>query len=223
VFLGFRRFPRFARWFFRRHWHGAVGEHVLREDLTPRYEPWEQRVAVALGLKEKLRSGAIELKTAEIERFTESGIVLSTGERIDCDVCVLATGLNLRFFKFEIHVDGAPVPLERINFQRALLVGGVPNYFHPMGTWHTAWTQRAEPLLRSAIRIMTYMRQQGFGVVSVPRKELEARPGITPNYVMRALDTMPRFEGTTDIPSIDNLFADRFKPGVFRFSRESVS
>ena len=218
VFVAFRRFPRLARWFFRRHWHGAVGEHVLRQDFTPRYNPWEQRVAVALGLKEKLRSGAIQLKTAEIERFTESGMVLSTGERIECDVCVLATGLNLRFFKFDVEVDGASVALERINFYKALLVGGIPNYFHPMGTWHTAWTQRAEPLLRSAIRIMAHMQEQGFGVVSVPRKDLDARPGITPNYVMRALATMPRFEGTTNIPSIDNVFADRLKPAAFQFA-----
>ena len=80
-----------------------------------------------------------------------------------------------------------------------------------------------EPLLRSAIRIMAHMQEQGFGVVSVPRKDLEARPGITPNYVMRALATMPRFEGTTNIPSIDNVFADRLRPAEFQFAMGRAS
>ena len=218
VFMGFRRFPRLARWFFRRHWRGDVGTDALREHFSPRYNPWEQRIAVAIGLKEKLRSGAVKLKTAEISRFTESGLALSTGEHLECDVCVLATGLNLRFFKFDLYTDDAKIALERINFCKGLLVGGIPNYFHPMGSWHSAWTQRAEPLLRSAIRIMIYMRSHGLGVVSVPRKELDARPGITPNYVLRSLATMPRFEGTTNIPTIDNFLVDRFHPAAFRFA-----
>ena len=217
IFLGFRRFPSVARWFFRQHWRGALGAREVAEHFTPRYNPWEQRIAVAIGLKDKLRSGAITVKTAEIERFSESGVVLRSGEHLDCDVCVLATGLNLRFFAFDMYVDHTKIALERINLHKGFMVGGIPNYFHPMGSWHSAWTQRAEPLLRSAIRMMKYMREHGFGAVSVPRRQLEAKPGITPNYVMRSLATMPRFEGITAIPSIDNLFAARFRGGDYRF------
>ena len=217
IFLGFRRFPSLARWFFRQHWRGAVGADKFAEHFTPRYNPWEQRIAVAIGLKEKLRSGDITMKTSEIERFTESGIVLRSGEQVDCDVCVLATGLNLRFFAFDMYLDHTKVAFERINFYKGFMVGGIPNYFHPMGSWHSAWTQRAEPLLRSAIRMMKHMQARGFGAVSVPRRELEAKPGITPNYVMRSLATMPRFEGITAIPSIDNLFAGRIAAGDYRF------
>jgi monooxygenase len=223
IFLGFRRFPRLARWFFRRHWADAVGPQALREHFTPRYNPWEQRIAVAIGLKDKLRSGAITMKTAEIERFTESGIVLSTGEELGCDVCILATGLKLRFFAFDMCVDDAPVAFERINFYKGHMVGGIPNYFHPMGSWHSAWTQRAEPLLRAAIAMMKRMQERGLGVVSVPRRELPAKPGITPNYVLRALATMPRFEGITAIPSVDNLFAGRLGAGRCRFVPRAAS
>lgn len=218
IFVGFRRFPALARWFFRRHWREAVGDDALRRDFTPRYNPWEQRIAVAIGLKEKIRSGEISVKTAQIERFTESSIVLAGGEEIECDACILATGLNLRFFSFELYVGGRKVALERINLHKGVMVGGVPNYFHPMGSWHSAWTQRLEPVTQLAIRIIAHMKERGLGAVSVPRTELEPRPGITPNYVMRCLDTMPRLEGTTDLPSIDNLFAARFDPRGFDFS-----
>ncbi|HET7365339.1 MAG TPA: NAD(P)/FAD-dependent oxidoreductase [Burkholderiales bacterium] len=223
IFLGFRRFPRLARWFFRRHWAGAVDAQAMSEHFTPRYDPWEQRIAVAIGLKKKLRSGAITMKTAAIQRFTDSGILLSSGEHLDCDVCVLATGLNLRFFAFDVYRDNTKIALERINFYKGFMVGGIPNYFHPMGSWHSAWTQRAEPLLRSAIAVMKHMQRRGYGAVSVRRKELAAsKPGITPNYVMRSLATMPRFEGITAIPTIDNLFAARVDDGNYHFAAGSA-
>src|SRR6266436_9325890 len=110
------------------------------------------------------------IKTAEIERFTESSIVLTSGESIECDACILATGLNLRFFSFELFVGEARIAVERINLYMGVMVGGIPNYFHPMGSWHSAWTQRSEPLTRFAIRIMAHMKAQGLRTVSVERK-----------------------------------------------------
>ena len=217
VFVGFRRFPRLARWFFRRHWRDAVNEDVLREHFTPRYNPWEQRIAVSIGFKQALRSGRIAMKTAEIERFTESAVVLKGGERLECDVCILATGLNLRFFSFELYVGERKIDVRRINFYKGLLVGGIPNYFHPMGSWHSAWTQRLEPVMGLAVGIMRHMKQRGYGAVSIERRDLDAAPGITPNYVMRSLSTMPRFHGTSNLPSIDNIFAVRFDASRFQF------
>jgi cation diffusion facilitator CzcD-associated flavoprotein CzcO len=205
IFVGFRRFPRLARWFFRRHWQGAVDAEAYRRDFTPRYNPWEQRIPVAIGFKEALRAGRLRIKTARLKRFEAHGIVLEGGERLACDVCVLATGLNLRFFGFDIHVDSRPVALERINFFKGFMLGGIPNYFHPMGSWHSAWTQRMEPLMRLSVRIMRHMARRGLGTVCVERREIRAAPGITPNYVLRSLATMPRLEGTVDLPSVDNL------------------
>jgi monooxygenase len=218
IFVGFRKFPRLARWFFRNHWLEAVGKDSFREHFSPRYNPWEQRIAVAIGLKEKLRTGEITVKTGEIDRFMESSIVLTNGERIECDACILATGLNLRFFGFDMYVGDAKIAVERINFYKGVMAGGIPNYFHPMGSWHSAWTQRLEPLTRFAIKIMAYMKKHGFGTVSVERSEVDSAPGITPNYVMRCLTTMPRLQGTSNLPSIDNLFATRFNPRSFNFA-----
>jgi monooxygenase len=218
VFVGFRRFPRLARWFFHNHWRKAVGEEALREHFNPRYDPWDQRIAVAIGLKDKLRTGAITMKTGAIERFTESSIVLESGDVMPCDVCVLATGLNLRFFSFDIHVDGARIAPEGINLYKGIMAGGIPNYFHPLGSWHSAWTQRMEPLMGLALRIMAHMRRHGYGVVSVPRREHDLLPGITPNYVLRSLALIPRLEGTTDLPSLDNLLASRVDAAGLRFA-----
>ena len=218
IFVGFRRFPRLARAFFRRHWLGAIGPEALSRDFTPAYNPWEQRIPVAIGLKQALREGRVEMKTARLRSFEKDGLRLEGGDRLACDVCVLATGLNLRFFAFEILVDGRPAALERINFYKGFMLGGIPNYFHPMGSWHSAWTQRMEPLMRLAVRIIQRMDQRGLGAVCVDRREVEAAPGITPNYVLRSLATLPRLEGTVDLPSVDNLLLLGGLPRRLRFA-----
>jgi hypothetical protein len=61
------------------------------------------------------------------------------------------------------------------------------------------------------------MKKHDFGTVRIERRELDAAPGITPNYVMRCLSTLPRLHGTSNLPSIDNVFAVRFNPRNLRF------
>ena len=218
IFVGFRSFPRFGRWIFRRHWFATVGVEEFRRHFTPRYNPWEQRIPIALGLKEQITAGRIALRTGEIERFAEDALVLKNGERIKCDACILATGFNLNFLKFDMVVDGACVDLSGINFYKGIMMGAVPNYFQPVGVWHSAWTQRSEAATRYAVKIMAYMEKNGWNLVKIDRKEVDYTPAITPNYIMRCLPEMPRLYGTWELPSIDNLLSYHFSPRAFRFS-----
>jgi len=218
IFVAFRRFPRFARWFFKHHWLETVGKESLQQHFSPRYNPWEQRIAVAIGLKEKLRKKEILIKTGEIDRFTESSIVMTNGEDIKCDVCILATGFNLNILKFDMYVGEEKIAVGGINFYKGIMMGAVPNYFHPFGALHTAWPQRSETVTRFAIKIMAYMKKNGFRTVSIDRRDVDCTPSITPNYIKRCLSIMPKFYGTYDLPSIDNILSYRFNPGSFNFS-----
>ena len=218
IFVGFRAFPRFARWFFRQHWSGTVNERALLEHFTPRYGPWEQRIPIAVGLKDAVRSGQVAIKTGEIDRFTPTSSTLRGGEQLKCDVCVLATGFELNFLKFGLQVDDEKVEMAGINFYKGIMIGGVPNYFQPVGVWHSAWTQRSETATRFAIRIMAHMNKHGFRTVSIDRKGVQYHPAITPNYIMRRLHAMPRLYGTYELPSVDNALCYRFEPRAFNFS-----
>ncbi len=218
IFVLFRRFPRFARWVFKHHWLKTIGEESFQRHFSPRYNPWEQRIAVAIGLKEKLQKKEISIKTGEIDHFTESSIVLTSGEDIRCDACILATGFDVNFLKFDMYVGEEKRALKGLNFYKGLMMGAVPNYFQPVGVWHSAWTQRSETATRFAIKIMTYMKRNGFRTVSIERKDVECSPGITPNYIKRCLSSMPRLYGTYNLPSIDNIVSYRFHPGSFKFS-----
>lgn len=217
IFVGFRTFPRVARWYFRQHWRRSVSPEDLAEHFTPSYSPWEQRIPVAIGFKDAVRRDAVRVKTATIERFTDTSIVLSGGEELECDVCVLATGFRLDFFKFDLSVDGVKVETAGINFYKGIMMGGVPNYFQPVGVWHSAWTQRSEASTRFALKIMKHMASQGLRRVSIEREEVQYMPTITPNYLMRDLPVLPRLYGSFELPSLDNLFRYRFAPRKLNF------
>ena len=218
IFVGFRGFPRFGRWFFKHHWSSTIDQETFQRHFRPRYNPWEQRIPVAVGLKEKLRDKEIVIKTGDIDRFTESSIVMANGEEIRCDVCVLATGFNLNLLKFDMYVGAEKIAVGGINFYKGIMLGGVPNYFHPFGAWHTAWTQRSETVTRFAIKVMAYMNASGFRTVSVDRRDVNFTPPLTSTYITRGLAMMPRFYGTYDLPAIDNIVSYRFNARSFNFS-----
>ncbi|PJE24426.1 MAG: hypothetical protein CK431_06020 [Mycobacterium sp.] len=217
IFVGFRTFPRAARWYFRRHWRGTVSRAVLEEHFTPSYSPWEQRIPVAIGFKDAVRRGAVRMKTATIERFTADAIVLAGGEELRCDICILATGFQLDFVQFELRVDGVEVDTAGINFYKGIMLGGVPNYFQPVGVWHSAWTQRSETSTRFAMKIMKFMAVHGLDQVGIERRAVQYTPAITPEYLMRDLPSLPRLYGSWELPSLDNLFRYRFAPQKLNF------
>ena len=217
IFVAFRQFPRVAKWYFQQHWAKAVGPEMVRQHFSPRYNPWEQRIPVAIGLKEKVRNKQIRLKTGEIDHFTRSGIVLKDGDTLPCDVCVLATGFDLNFLKFDLFIDGQRVSIDRINFYKGIMMGGIPNYFQPVGVWHSAWTQRSESVTRFALKVIDYMGARGLEMVTVARKPVPIFPSITPNYITRHPE-IPRLYGSFELPSLDAIFSYRFSPRQFQFS-----
>ncbi len=219
VFVVFRAAPALGRLFFRRHWKNSVDAETLARDLTPRYNPWEQRIAVAVGLKKLLEDDAIQLVTGEIERFEPRRLRLLDGRLIEADCCILATGFVLNFFRFPILVDNQPIDTRRINFFKGMMMGGIPNYFQPFGPSHTSFTGRIEAVARLVVRILEYLRQRQYDRVAIDRAPIAQQPRITPGYVMRSLDRLPATYGSLELPSLDNLWALRFRPRDYRFSR----
>ncbi|HBD32879.1 MAG TPA: FAD-containing monooxygenase EthA, partial [Cupriavidus sp.] len=61
--------------------------------FTPRYKPWDQRVCLVPDgdLFREIREGRASIVTDTIERFTEDGIVLASGQTLPADIVVVAT------------------------------------------------------------------------------------------------------------------------------------
>ena len=220
VFVLFRTFPFIGKSFFKYHWRNLFHDKTHREALRPRYNPWEQRIPVALGLKEGIRKGRIDIVTGRIRRFTTSGILLLDGRHIDADSCILATGFNLEFFRFPLYIDGQVVLTAGINYYKGMMMGGIPNYFQPFGPPHTSFTRRVERVCELIARIVSYMECCALDTVRIPRRLVGKKPRITPGYVMRRLAQLPVIYGTFQLPSIDNWLFFRFRVRDYEFTRQ---
>lgn len=219
VFVLFRMLPRLGREFFRRHWRDTVDRSTYEEDFRPRYNPWEQRICLSIGLKEAIRKGKVRMVTGGIRRFRKSGVVLEDGRCVDGDLCILATGFNLCFFKFDLFIDGEPVDTAGINFYKGMMMGGIPNYFHPFGPPHSSFTGRVEVIAKLIVKMIKSMEKRNLVTVGVARRKVVRRPRITPGYVMRNLEKLPVIYGTAQLPTIDNILFYRFSGLEVGFTR----
>lgn len=218
IFVGFRSWPRIGKLFFKRHWRKTVSVEEYLQHFTPPYNPWEQRIPVAIGLKKLIREKQIEVVTGEIEAFTPQGARLKNGRTLSFDLCVLATGYDPQFFKFEVCVDGRKVETRGINFFKGMMMGGIPNFFQPVGTLHTTWTQRTEVVAALMVKIMRHMKRRGLGSVAIERKQVPFRPALTANYIMRRWQDHPAVYGAWELPSVDRLLFYGFRSREYTFT-----
>jgi cation diffusion facilitator CzcD-associated flavoprotein CzcO len=206
LFTLIRKLPRLARYYFYNHWARDVGATFADAHMIPIYKALQQRICVSVGLKERINSGAIKFETGLVSRFDENGIVLKSGKYIPCDVCVLATGFNLNILSFPLDCDGKVYNLDRVNFYKTFMLGGVPNYFQPFGCFDCSWTGRIERICAFTTKIIEKMYKSGSTKLLVPRKDVPFDHVFTPNYIKRNKAT-PRPYGLWNNPTMDFLFS----------------
>jgi monooxygenase len=148
--------------------------------FTPAYGPWEQRLCVVPGndFFKAIRSGRASVVTDHIERFDETGIVLKSGEHIDADIVVTATGLEIETLGgASVTVDGQPVDLGRTFTYRGMMYSGIPNLVSFFGYVNASWTLRVELIARYLCRLLDHMDKKGYGTVTpVADPAMEPQP-----------------------------------------------
>ena len=169
-----------------------------REALHPRYRPWQQRIAVVPDgdLFAALREGKASIVTDTIETFTENGIRISSGEELEADVVVTATGFDLSVLgDVAFTVDGEPVDFtERVTW-RGIMISGVPNMAYVFGYFRHSWTLRVDLVGDLVCRLLAHLQDKGATMV-VPTlrpedADMQLRPWSDPEnfnagYVMRS-------------------------------------
>jgi monooxygenase len=172
--------------------------------ITPDYRPWQQRAAfIPEGdLFLAIREGKANIVTDQIDRFTETGILTQSGQQLDADIIIAATGFNLSVLGgIPFDVDGKAVDwAETVNY-RGMLFTGVPNVAWVMGYFRASWTLRVDMMGDFICRLLKQMDAKGAKRVDVQlRPEDRDMPllkwieddNFNPNYLMRDLDKMPR-------------------------------
>jgi len=176
--------------------------YELERHFKPSYDPWDQRLcAVPDGdLFDVISNGSASVATGEIETFTENGIRLRSGEELEADVIVTATGLNMQILGgLELVVDGAKVDMGSAIAYKGMMLCGVPNFALTVGYTNASWTLRADLIAEYVCRLLNHMDARGLAVC-VPRLPPASSPtqplmNLKSGYVLRSLDQLPR-QGT---------------------------
>jgi cation diffusion facilitator CzcD-associated flavoprotein CzcO len=177
------------------------GKYPIKKHFLPRYNPWDQRLCLVPNSDffAAIRTGRASVVTDTIETFTETGILLSSGEHLAADVIVTATGLQLvSLGEAEIFVDGHQVDFAQTRTYKGMAYSDVPNLATSFGYINASWTLRADLTCTYVCRLLNHMRDTGTrqctprlrpGEETMPR-----RPwidGFSSGYMQRVMHLMP--------------------------------
>ena len=172
--------------------------------FTPPYRPHQQRVCFVPNgdIFKSIKSGKASVVTDQIERFTEQGLLLRSGQEIEADIVITATGFNMNFLgDVEFRVDGAPVDFTKTVTYRAMMFTGVPNLVWIYGYNRYSWTLRAEIIAQFVCGLFRQMNKlSARSVVPAMREEDRDMPisewvdpdSFNPGYLMRARHLLPK-------------------------------
>ncbi len=179
-------------------------DYDVATHFTPKYRPWRQRIAFVpdsdlfLGIK----SGKASVVTGEIERFTSEGILLKSGQSLDADVIVTATGFNLCVLgDIAFTIDGKPLDFSQTVTYRGMMFTGIPNMAWVFGYFRASWTLRTDLVADFVCRLLAHMRAKGAKKVEVAlRPEDHNMPllswidpeNFNPGYMMRNMHLLPK-------------------------------
>ena len=178
----------------------ALGpDYDIKKHFTPRYNPWEQRLCLVPDgdLFEAIKSGRASVATDHIDTFTETGVRLQSGEQLDADLVITATGLNLQVLGgLQLSVDGEPVDMAKTLNYKGLMFSGVPNLASSFGYTNASWTLKCDLTCQYVCRLLNHMRKNRL-THCVPRN---TDAGITPEpwvdfssgYFQRAMHLFPK-------------------------------
>jgi cation diffusion facilitator CzcD-associated flavoprotein CzcO len=198
-YFGARRFPKVARRLLLASLERDLpAGFAIDPHFTPRYDPWEQRLCVATDgdLFAAIANGSASVVTDSVATFTETGIELVSGEVLDADVVVTATGLELLFMGgVSVTVDDVAVDPSQCLTYRGMMLEGVPNLAVAFGYANASWTLKADLTSRFVADLVNYLNDEGLasctpvngGVAAVP----ESIMGLASGYVERAAGILP--------------------------------
>jgi monooxygenase len=149
-----------------------------------------------------ISAGKASVVTCAIDAFTERGIRMSSGEIIEADVIVTATGFQLSVMgDIPFYVDDKPVDWASTVTYHGIMFTGVPNLAYIFGYWRSSWTLRVDLISDLVGRLFEHMAERGFTTVVPALRDSEAamplRPwtdpdDFNPGYLLRSVHQVPR-------------------------------
>ena len=237
IFKLSRKYPNAVRKFLLKQVRMQVGPNFDMKHFTPPYNPWDQRLcAVPNGdMFKVLKKGKASVVTDHIDRFTDKGILLKSGQTLEADIIVTATGLNLRLFGgMTMSVDGKAVEMNKHISYKGLMFNDIPNFSNTLGYTNASWTLKADLIAEYVCRLLKHMDKTGTRIAVAERKDPNVKEAplldMTSGYVARAADTLPK--GADRAPwklyqnyalDMDQLHNGKLEDGVMTFRKASAA
>ncbi|GAB18837.1 putative monooxygenase [Gordonia effusa NBRC 100432] len=199
-YLYCRLFPKLSRKTLR-----GIAKAMLPSDFPvdvhfkPSYAPWDQRLCVIPDgdLYTAISKGKADVVTDTIDHVVKNGIVLGSGHKLDADIIVTATGLQLVAF------GGAAISIDGVEFKpgdkyayRGYMLNDVPNMAWSVGYTNASWTLRVDLTSQAVAKLLAYMSEHGY-THAYPTANGAAMPDhalleLSSGYVKRAEGLLPK-------------------------------
>ena len=214
-------------------------EYDIAKHFTPNYNPWDQRLCLVPNgdFFKAMREGKASVVTDHIASFTETGIQLASGEHLDADIIVTATGLELvTLGEMDFFVDGNQVDFAKTWTYKGFAYSDIPNMASTFGYINASWTLRSDLTAEYVCRLLNHMRKKGVAQCTPRLREqdrnMKERPwidGFSSGYMQRMMHRMPRQGDHEPWINPQNYRRDKkmFKhspidDGVMQFSKQSA-
>ena len=203
IFKLARKYPTVAKRFLIQKLRKQLGaDYDVDKHFTPNYNPWEQRLCLVPDddLFKAISSGSANIVTDYIERFTETGIKLKSGQQLVADIVVSATGLELEVMGgAQFSVDGEVIDFSKLIIYKGFMVSNVPNMVTTFGYVNASWTLRADLISEWVCRALNHMtKTKTSRIVPLVPDSLKDMPtkdwiaDFPAGYLQRAMHLQPR-------------------------------
>ena len=181
----------------------AMGpDYDVDRHFTPAYNPWDQRLCLVPDgdLFEAIKRGKAEVVTEGLDKITESGIRLKSGQHVDADIIVTATGLQMKLLGgASFSMDGEAIDFSRRYFYHGMMFSDVPNLIQTFGYINASWTLRADLNSAFVCRMLKRMDELDASrcvpVLRESEQGMQASDWVqefTPGYMQRSMHLFPR-------------------------------
>ena len=223
-----------------KHWakRDLKGSGVSVEHFLPDYNPWDERLCAIpdSDLFLALHGKRAQVVTDHIDHFTPTGIALKSGQHLDADIIITATGLKLQMLGgAKIYVDGEAVTIGSRMTYKAVLLENIPNMAVIFGYTNASWTLKVDLACSYLIRLFKHMKKHRYHTV-IPQADIAGEQAqiqadtimgsLSAGYISRAKDELPKQGDRYPWRVTSNYLSDRIvlkrrsiKDKWLRFSR----
>ncbi len=207
-----------------------IGIENVNQHFTPSYKPWDQRICLVpdSDLFNAINNKKASVVTDTINEFHKDGILLDSGKKIEADIIITATGIELNSLNdINVTVDHIKVVAnERLTY-KGMMLSGVPNFAMSFGYVNASWTLRADLTCEYVCRLINLMDKKGVKCCE-PIDDKSAYGDdqlidFTSGYFERGLNQMPRQGNKSPWKNYQNYLKDIFAVRLFSIKDSNLN